>query len=151
MLVSPSSVRALAFLHRRFPPPPPPPRPPPPPAPTTLLPRALPWPSPRSRRPKRLRRRPSRPSPAPARSPRRSGGGGAPPRRSRPRWPPSSASFSRWRPRLARRCASAASAPRLRVISKTWRTRSTGLSTRRSPTRTRSCSTSPRGRLLAAC
>uniref|UniRef100_A0A0E0PXH6 tRNA-uridine aminocarboxypropyltransferase n=1 Tax=Oryza rufipogon TaxID=4529 RepID=A0A0E0PXH6_ORYRU len=27
MLVSPSSVRALAFLHRRFPPPPPPPRP----------------------------------------------------------------------------------------------------------------------------
>jgi len=38
-----------------------------------------------------------------------------------------------------------------RAISRTWRTRSTGLSTRGSPTPTRSCSTSPRGRLAAVC
>ena len=38
-----------------------------------------------------------------------------------------------------------------RAISRTWRTRSTGLSTRGSPTLTRSCSTSPRGRLAAVC
>ena len=38
-----------------------------------------------------------------------------------------------------------------RAISRTWRTRSTGLSTRGSPTPTRSCSTFLRGRLAAVC
>jgi hypothetical protein len=38
-----------------------------------------------------------------------------------------------------------------RVISRTWRTRSTGLSTRRLATPIRSCSISRRGRLVAVC